>query len=52
MATINVLMDGDKSVCAFFKKKKYTLTIIASNGTVSGAGTYRLLWNSLVNSKN
>ena len=40
MATINILMDGDKSVCAYFKKKKFTLTIIASNGTVSGAGTY------------
>ena len=40
MVIKNVLMDGDKSVCCFFRKKKYTLTIIASNGTVSGAGTY------------
>ena len=40
MVTMNILMDGDKSVCAYFKKKKYTLTIIASNGTVTGAGVY------------
>ena len=40
MAIINILMDGDKSVCAFFKKKKYTLTIIVNNGIVTGAGVY------------
>ena len=43
MATKDILMDGEKEVCCFFRKKKYNLTTSvdpAGSGTISGAGTY------------
>ena len=43
MATLNVLMDGDKSVCCFFRKKKFNLTTSVNpveSGTITGAGKY------------
>jgi len=43
MSIINVLMDGDKAVCCFFRKKKFNLTTSVNpvgSGTITGAGKY------------